>query len=444
MCRINRTTDTRIFSLLPDCLSRIAYFWHQNGRINAFVGMNLRQEAFTINVLDRSDPILLRAYSFCSGISLYCIQIEYQAHVVGDCEGGQQIECLIDKTDMFASEKGAIAFRHRGDQLSVDLYLAIIGYIDAADEVQEGGFAGAAASSQRHFLATDKCCVERLQDGMQLLTFMEAASQIGQANVAIGRHTLVGICWDQSSFNTLDQECPLFRCQQRFQAKTVPGTPSRRERMQPVRQFLVKNMSHAGILGRSVIMMRIPILTVAALLLLSTWTTTATASEIYQWTDEDGVVHFSDTTPENGAVVTTLRVQATNPAEYDPTEDPYSIRNQATRTNSSWTELEKAREERQEKRREEAEQNLRYAPAPYDPYLYYSRPAYYPFIHPGRHLRHQPKLARRQHQALEELGLTGPRPYSINSGAHHARVLRSRDLPIVTPKPGHHRMAPQR
>ncbi len=104
-------------------------------------------------------------------------------------------------------------------------------------------------------------------------------------------------------------------------------------------------------------MMRIPIQTVAVLVLLSAGT--ANSSEIYQWTNEDGVVHFSDTTPENGAVVTTLRIQATNPPDYDPIDDPYSIRNQAERTNSTWTELERAREERQEKRREEAERYLR-------------------------------------------------------------------------------------
>ncbi len=188
-------------------------------------------------------------------------------------------------------------------------------------------------------------------------------------------------------------------------------------------------------------MMHIPILTVGALVLLSAWATGANASEIYQWTDEDGVVHFSDTTPENGAVVITLRVQATNPSEYDPLEDPYSIRNQATRTNAMWAELEKAREEREEKRRDEAERILRYASATYDPYYYYSRPAY--FSHPGRHLRHRPKLARRQFHALEELDLTGPRPHSINSGAHHARVQRSKDLPLVTPRPGPHPKAPQ-
>ncbi len=190
-------------------------------------------------------------------------------------------------------------------------------------------------------------------------------------------------------------------------------------------------------------MMHIPMLTVAVLVLLSACAASANASEIYQWMDEDGVVHFSDTRPEDGAVVTRLRFQEMNPSDYDPFEDPYSIRNQAERTNATWTELEKAREARQEKRREEAERNLRYAPAPYDPYLYYSRPAYFSFAHPGRHLRHQPKLARRQLHALEELGLTGPRPHSINSGAHRARIEQSRNLPLVTPKPGPHQHAPQ-
>ena len=190
-------------------------------------------------------------------------------------------------------------------------------------------------------------------------------------------------------------------------------------------------------------MMRIPILTVAVLVLLSALADSANASEIYQWTEEDGVVHFSDTGPEDGAVVTMLRVQAANPPDYNPLEDPYSIRNQATRTNAVWAELDKAREEREEKRREEAKRILRYAPAPYDPYLYYSRPAYFSFAHPGRHLRHQPKLARRQFHALEELDLTGPRPHSINSGGQHARNEQSRNLPLVTPKPGPHQHAPQ-
>ena len=91
-------------------------------------------------------------------------------------------------------------------------------------------------------------------------------------------------------------------------------------------------------------MMRILNLTVAVLVLLAAWAASANASEIYRWTDEDGVAHFSDTRPEDGAVITALRVQDMNPPDYDPVEDPYSIRNQAERTNALWAELEMARE----------------------------------------------------------------------------------------------------
>jgi hypothetical protein len=47
---------------------------------------------------------------------------------------------------------------------------------------------------------------------MQLLAFMEAACQIRQTDVCIGGHINPGIWWGHSSFNTLDQECPIFRC----------------------------------------------------------------------------------------------------------------------------------------------------------------------------------------------------------------------------------------
>ena len=98
-------------------------------------------------------------------------------------------------------------------------------------------------------------------------------------------------------------------------------------------------------------MTRLPILTATLLVLLPGWTVSANPTEIYHWTDEQGVLHFSDTRPEDDTDVTTLRVQDTNPPDYVPAEDPYSIRNQAARTNAIWQELAKAREERQEKRR---------------------------------------------------------------------------------------------
>ena len=76
----------------------------------------------------------------------------------------------------------------------------------------------------------------------------------------------------------------------------------------------------------------------------------AGATEIFTWTDEDGVVHYSDTKPAEDQSVETLVVNRTNPPDYDPAEDPYSIANQAKRTNERWEAVEKAREERAEKR----------------------------------------------------------------------------------------------
>lgn len=167
-------------------------------------------------------------------------------------------------------------------------------------------------------------------------------------------------------------------------------------------------------------------------LLTLTWTAAAHASEIYQWADDDGVPQFSDTRPEDDVVVITLYVRDTNPPDYDPATDPYSVHNQAERTNATWAELEKAREEREQKRREEAERYARFS-LPHDPYDHYLPLAYYSPVYPGRFPRHQRRIIERQVHALETLGLTGPRPNSINSGRHDARVQRSRELPTTFP-----------
>jgi hypothetical protein len=187
--------------------------------------------------------------------------------------------------------------------------------------------------------------------------------------------------------------------------------------------------------------MRLAILTVAGVVLSSAWTSIASASEIYHWTDEEGVLHFSDSRPDDGALVTTIYVEDRNPPDYDPASDPYSIRKQAERTNAMWAELEKAKEDRQEKRRE-AQRKARVVPSPYDPYAYYYRPGYFTMARPGIRRPHPPKLARRQLSALEELDLAGPPAHSINSGGHHERILVSKNLPVVSPKPVPHTKMP--
>ena len=147
------------------------------------------------------------------------------------------------------------------------------------------------------------------------------------------------------------------------------------------------------------------------------------AAEIYKWVDEEGVIHFSDTKPVDAASVESLRVHQTNAPDYNPADDPYSIRNQAKRIGETWERLEKERDERQEKRREEELRQPTFVYQPYDPYYAGYR---YPYYRPGIRPPSRPgPTIRRQATALDELGLSGPRPHSINSGAHHARVSSS-------------------
>ena len=176
--------------------------------------------------------------------------------------------------------------------------------------------------------------------------------------------------------------------------------------------------------------MKKTIVTLCGLLATLTVAATVEATEIYKWVDEAGVVHFSDTKPADVASVESLRVRQTNAPEYNPADDPYSIRNQAKRVGETWDRLEKERDERQEKRREEALRQPVYVYQPYDSYYsHYRYPYYRPGIRPPSRPGYRPvrpgPTIRRQATALDELGLSGPRPHSINSGAHHARVTSS-------------------
>ena len=190
--------------------------------------------------------------------------------------------------------------------------------------------------------------------------------------------------------------------------------------------------------------LRFAILLSTTVTLSATWYRCAVAGEIYRWVGDDGVVHYSDTKPRDEERFATLDIPDTRPQDYDPTEDPYSVINQARRLNEAWTELDKARQEREERRLEQA-QNERSTPPPYDPYAYdpyyYDRGYFYSSSWLGnRGYRGYPGgypgvAGRQQVRAAAELDLVGPRPYSINSGEHRARVFKSQFLPLVPPAP---------
>jgi hypothetical protein len=107
------------------------------------------------------------------------------------------------------------------------------------------------------------------------------------------------------------------------------------------------------------------------------------ATEVYQWVDENGVVHFSQNAPAgNVNGVEKITLEDTTPPDYDPEEDIYGVAAQAER-------MAALREEMAEKR-DAAEDRRRQAPAsqavvqyqdPY-PYRYGNVPYWRPPLRP--------------------------------------------------------------
>jgi len=148
----------------------------------------------------------------------------------------------------------------------------------------------------------------------------------------------------------------------------------------------------------------------------------AIGGEIFHWVDEDGVLNFSDWAPENSNVeVAKLTVSNANPPGYDPGEDQNSVLGQAERINARWAALNEKQEERRKQRLEREEQRLQ--TVVYD-YPYYNDSYFYyrPVHGPGIGNRRPFKVQKRQFGVLNQLGLTGMRPHSINSSAHLARI----------------------
>jgi hypothetical protein len=168
------------------------------------------------------------------------------------------------------------------------------------------------------------------------------------------------------------------------------------------------------------------------------------AGEVFKWTDDEGVVHFSQWAPKHTAGVTTLITASSNAADYDPGSDPYSIQNQAVRMNETWSKIEARKAERR-KRREEAEERMtRLQPPTYDypaysyPYYrsIYRRSIYRPVhpIFPGHKRPHLRKKQARQTALMNELNRRPNQrvPYSSVTGVsqratiYHRPALSSR------------------
>jgi hypothetical protein len=184
-----------------------------------------------------------------------------------------------------------------------------------------------------------------------------------------------------------------------------------------------------------------------ALLIAGICANSSSAGEVFTWTDDEGVVHYSQWAPKDTTTVTTLKTISRNPADYDPGADPYSIQNQAARVNKTWSKIEERNAELRKRRQEEEERLARMQPPvyqyPYDPYSYYRAPVWRPIyrpvhpiypvhpvqpIYPGPVRPHQPNIHARQIAAMSVLNRRPSyrRPYSSVTGvSQRATIHRS-------------------
>jgi hypothetical protein len=178
----------------------------------------------------------------------------------------------------------------------------------------------------------------------------------------------------------------------------------------------------------------------ATLLITGLCANPSLAGEVFTWTDDEGVVHFSQWAPQHTAVVTTLNTVSRNPVDYDPGADPYSIQNQAARVNETWSKVEERNAELRKRREEEEERlaklqppNYYYPPYPYS-YSYYRpilRPPIYRPVHPiypGQPRPHVRKIQQRQVAAMSELNRRPNQrvPYSPVTGVSQRATIYHR------------------
>lgn len=186
--------------------------------------------------------------------------------------------------------------------------------------------------------------------------------------------------------------------------------------------------------------------TLVALLIAGICAGPSRAGEVFTWTDDEGVVHFSQWAPQHAANVKTLNTVSRNPVDYDPGADPYSIQNQAARVNETWSKVEERNAELRKRREEEEERVARMRPPayeyPYYPYYQHSYyrppigppmrpivrpPIYRPVqpIYPGRPRPHARKIQHRQVAAMNELNRRPNQrvPYSSVTGVSQRATI---------------------
>src|SRR5690606_30994197 len=99
------------------------------------------------------------------GLSLrHAVQRERQRDVLGDGERGYQVEELEDEADLLPPERGALALAETIEPQRAVRDRPVVGLLEAADQAQQGRFAGSAAADDDDELAALGGKVDSIED----------------------------------------------------------------------------------------------------------------------------------------------------------------------------------------------------------------------------------------------------------------------------------------
>jgi len=106
------------------------------------------------------------------------VELEREPDVLLDVERGKQIEELIDEADACTAKQSAVRLAQRRDIATVDFNRAAVRPIDAADDIQEGRLARAAASDDRDSLAAADLRVGLIEHAVNARPLAKAATEL--------------------------------------------------------------------------------------------------------------------------------------------------------------------------------------------------------------------------------------------------------------------------
>src|SRR5882757_10074421 len=122
--------------------------------------------------------------------SAHTIELENQPDVFLHVQGRNQVEELVNESDVLAPVQSQGRLFQSRDIEALDPHCPAIGTVNAADEIEECGFSRAAAADDSNHLAAGKLRIGPVENPMLALALAKAATQLLNAQHCFSTHTI--------------------------------------------------------------------------------------------------------------------------------------------------------------------------------------------------------------------------------------------------------------